>query len=199
MKLLRASFFWQTKFPRAGYNKCTSNGLSWRTSNLNPTVKNMNNNKILIIGLLVTAGVAAFLFWPGNSSNNLLSDKTQVTMYKNEGCQCCTRWGSHMMEGEFAVEEVPVPVLMQVKRDNGITPELASCHTALIDGYVVEGHVPRAEVERLLKERPEGVVGLAVPGMPIGSPGMETPGRTPDNYDVLLVKEDGTTSVYASY
>lgn len=119
-------------------------------------------------------------------------------MYKNAGCQCCTLWGDHMHEGEFAVEEVATPVLMQVKQENGITRELASCHTALVDGYVVEGHVPRAEVERLLQERPD-VVGLAVPGMPIGSPGMETPGHTPENYDVLLVHNDGTTSVYASY
>jgi hypothetical protein len=103
-----------------------------------------------------------------------------------------------MMEGDFAVEEVPVPVLMQVKRDNGITRELASCHTAIIDGYVVEGHVPRKDVERLLAERPDAI-GLAVPGMPTGSPGMEIPGRAADSYDVLLVNKDGSTSVFASY
>ena len=159
----------------------------------------MSNNKILILGLLITAGVAAFLFWPGNESpSDLFSSGTEVVMYKNEGCQCCTKWGDHMMEGDFDVEEVPVPVLMQVKRDNGITRELASCHTAIVDGYVVEGHVPRADVERMLREKPDAV-GLAVPGMPIGSPGMETPGRTPDSYDVLLVHNDGTTSVYSSY
>lgn len=159
----------------------------------------MNNNKILILGLLVTAGVAAFLFWPGNSPQNLLSDKTEVVMYKNEGCQCCAKWGDHMEEGEFDVEEVSTPVLMQVKHENGITRELASCHTALVDGYVVEGHVPIEDIRRLLEERPENAIGLAVPGMPIGSPGMETPGRTPDNYDVLLVNKDGSTSVYASH
>ncbi|MEQ8525215.1 DUF411 domain-containing protein [Gracilimonas sp.] len=159
----------------------------------------MNNSKILIVGLLVTVGVAAFLFWPGNSPQNILSDKTQVVMYKNEGCQCCTKWGDHMMEGGFTVEEVPTPVLMQVKQQNGITRELASCHTAMIGDYVVEGHVPRADVERLLQEKPEDVIGLAVPGMPTGSPGMEVPGRPTDNYDVLLLKKDGTTSVYSSY
>lgn len=158
----------------------------------------MSNNKILIAGLLITAGVAAFLFWPGNSSDNILSDKTEVVMYKNAGCQCCTRWADHMMEGEFDVEEVPTPVLMQVKQENGISRELASCHTALIDGYVVEGHVPIEDVRRLLEERPDAI-GLAVPGMPVGSPGMETPGRTPDKYDVLLVNKDGSTSVFASH
>jgi len=158
----------------------------------------MSNNKILIAGLLITAGVAAFLFWPGNSSDNILSDKIEVVMYKNAGCQCCTEWGDHMMEGEFDVEEVPTPVLMQVKQENGITRELASCHTALVDGYVVEGHVPIEDVRRLLEERPDAI-GLAVPGMPVGSPGMETPGRTPDSYDVLLVNKDGSTSVFASH
>ncbi|SMO50921.1 DUF411 domain-containing protein [Gracilimonas mengyeensis] len=159
----------------------------------------MKNKNILIIGLLITAGVAAFLFWPGNSSSQLLaSDKTQVVMYKNQGCQCCTKWGDHMAEGDFTVEEKPTPVLMQVKHENGITRELASCHTAMIDGYVVEGHVPREDVERLLSERPDAI-GIAVPGMPTGSPGMEMPGRPADNYDVLLVHNDGTTSVYASH
>lgn len=159
----------------------------------------MSNTKILILGLIFTAGIATFLFWPGNSSNDLFSDKTKIVMYKNAGCQCCTKWAEKMEDGEFAVEEVPTPVLTQVKHDNGITRELSSCHTALVDGYVVEGHVPIADVRRLLQERPEGVVGLAVPGMPIGSPGMETPGRTPDKYDVLLVMKDGSTSVYSSH
>ncbi len=159
----------------------------------------MSNNKILILGLLITAAVAAFLFWPGNESpSDLFKSGTEVVMYKNAGCECCTKWGDHMHEGDFSVEEVPVPVLMQVKRDNGITRELASCHTAIVEGYVVEGHVPRADVERMLREKPDAI-GLAVPGMPIGSPGMETPGRAPESYDVLLVHNDGSTSVYSSY
>ena len=122
----------------------------------------MNNTKILVVGLLVTAGVAAFLFWPGNSPQNIFTDKTEVVMYKNEGCQCCTKWGDHMEEGDFSVEEVPTPVLMQVKQQNGISRELASCHTAMIGDYVVEGHVPREDIERLLQEKPEDVIGLAV-------------------------------------
>lgn len=158
----------------------------------------MKNKNILILGILITAGVAAFLFWPGNSSDNYFSDKTEVVMYKNQGCQCCTKWAEHLMEGEFTVEEKPTPVLMQVKQENGISREIASCHTALVDGYVVEGHVPVEDVRRLLSERPDAI-GLAVPGMPIGSPGMEAPGRTPDSYDVMLVHNDGSTSVYASH
>lgn len=158
----------------------------------------MKNNRILIIGLLVTAGVAAFLFWPGNSSNKLFSNGKEVVMYKNDGCQCCVKWGDHIQEGDFEVVEENTPVLMQVKQQNGITRELASCHTALVDGYVVEGHVPREDVERLLQEKPDAI-GLSVPGMPVGSPGMEMPGQTPDKYDVLLVHNDGSTSVFASH
>ncbi|MEX0845399.1 MAG: DUF411 domain-containing protein [Balneolaceae bacterium] len=158
----------------------------------------MSNKKILIYGVLLTAGIATFLFWPGNTPTEVFSDKTEIVMYKNAGCQCCTKWGDHMKEGEFKVEEVPTPVLMQVKHENGISRELASCHTAIVDGYVVEGHVPIEDVRRLLKEKPDAI-GIAVPGMPIGSPGMETPGRAPESYEVLLVHNDGTTSVYSSH
>ncbi|MEX0608136.1 MAG: DUF411 domain-containing protein [Balneolaceae bacterium] len=157
----------------------------------------MSNNKILVIGLFITAAVAAFLFWPGNSSN-LFADKTEVVMYKNPGCECCTEWANHMMEGEFSVKEEPTPALSQIKHTNGITRELASCHTAIVDGYVIEGHVPIEDVRRLLQEKPD-VIGLALPGMPIGSPGMEMPGRTPDKFDVLLVERNGDTSVYSSH
>ena len=76
---------------------------------------------------------------------------------------------------------------------------LQSCHTAIVDGYIIEGHVPVKEINRLLAERPAGVVGLAVPGMPIGSPGMETPGQPAQPYDVLAFDQAGRTEVFASY
>lgn len=161
----------------------------------------MTNTKILVFGLLATAGLATFLFWPGNERNiepAIADDKIEVIMYKNEGCQCCTKWAAHMDEEEFAVTEKPIPNLMEVKEENGISREMASCHTALVDGYVVEGHVPVEDVQRLLKERPDAI-GLTVPGMPIGSPGMEVEGREPDNFDVLLIAKDGSTTVYASH
>ena len=163
----------------------------------------MTNSKILIFGLLFTAAFAAFLFWPGEEAQEVAvtentGDKIEVVMFKNEGCQCCTKWAEHMDAEEFAVEEKPVPNLYEIKQEKGIAPELASCHTAIVDGYVVEGHVPVADVQRLLKERPDAI-GLTVPGMPVGSPGMEVPGREADKYDVLLVAKDGTTSVYSSY
>ncbi len=163
----------------------------------------MTNNKILIVGLLFTVGFAAALFLSGGEKQDQQvaeaeEGKLEVVMYKNEGCQCCTKWADHMNEAEFAVIEKPVPNLGEIKAENGISREMASCHTALVDGYIVEGHVPIEDVQRLLKERPDAI-GLTVPGMPIGSPGMEVPGREPDNYDVLLIAKDGSTTVFASH
>lgn len=159
----------------------------------------MSNKVILILGGIFTLAFAAYLFLPESTTSNPFSDKTEVVMYKNPGCQCCTKWAEHMMEGEFTVEEKPTPTIMRIKQENGITRELSSCHTAMVGDYVVEGHVPIDDVRRLLKEKPENAIGLTVPGMPTGSPGMEIPGRMPDSYDVLLVKNDGSTEVWASY
>ncbi len=160
----------------------------------------MSNSKILLVGTLFTIVFAVVLFMPKNEATevSIEPEKLEVVMYKNEGCMCCTKWADHMNKEEFAVIEKPVPNLYEIKEENGITTELASCHTAFVDGYIVEGHVPVEDVQRLLKERPDAI-GLTVPAMPIGSPGMEVPGREPDNYDVLLIAKDGTTTVYASH
>lgn len=120
-----------------------------------------------------------------------------MTVYKTPTCGCCSAWADRMAEAGFAVETVDLPDLSQVKRDLGIPPSAASCHTAVVGGYAVEGHVPAADVKRLLAEQPDAR-GLAVPGMPIGSPGMEVPGRPADAYDVLLVTDEGA-SVFASH
>ena len=98
---------------------------------------------------------------------------------------------------EVAAHDLEHGALQQSKLDKGLTPELFSCHTAMVDGYVIEGHVPAADVERLLDERPDAI-GLAVPDMPLGSPGMDFGHRT-EPYDVLLVRRDGTTEVFQSY
>ena len=98
----------------------------------------------------------------------------------------------------FSAEVHETADLVSVKRRFGAPPALSGCHTVLIGGYVVEGHVPAADVERLLAERPP-IVGIAVPGMPIGSPGMEVTGRPPVPYDVIAFAADGTTSIFASY
>lgn len=103
-----------------------------------------------------------------------------------------------MEENGYTVRVENVRDLGAVKQRYAVPPALQSCHTAIVDGYIVEGHVPAAEVERLLAERP-AIKGLAVPGMPIGSPGMEVEGTPPEAYDVLAFDEAGNTEVFASY
>jgi hypothetical protein len=105
----------------------------------------------------------------------------------------------HLRANGFRVKPINVDDTSAVRRRHGIPDALASCHTAVVEGYAIEGHVPASEIRRLLKERPRAK-GLAVPGMPAGSPGMPgMPGKKPQPYDVLLVKPDGTTTVYQSY
>lgn len=123
---------------------------------------------------------------------------TEVVVYKTPTCGCCAAWGDHLREAGFTVKEVDQPYaeLTKTKREHGIGQHEESCHTGLVDGYVVEGHVPAADIARMLRERPD-IRGLAVPGMPMGSPGMEGPVK--QDYDVLALQPDGTTSVYASH
>ncbi len=122
-----------------------------------------------------------------------------VVVYKSPTCGCCGAWANQMRMAGFRVQEKPVQNLMQVKQEHGVPQALLSCHTAVVEGYVIEGHVPPEQVQRLLDERPEGVVGLAVPGMPVGSPGMEAPGRGVEPYSVLAFDGQGNTEVYATY
>jgi hypothetical protein len=120
-----------------------------------------------------------------------------VLVYKTATCGCCRGWVEHMRQAGFVVDARDLPgnvELMQVKVDAGVPVDMATCHTALIDGYVVEGHVPADQVKRLLAERPP-VAGIATPGMPIGSPGME--GANPQPYEVLAWGRDGSRSVFA--
>lgn len=122
----------------------------------------------------------------------------EITMYKNVGCQCCTRWANRLRAKGYSVAEKGVDDLDSIKTRFNVGAKYQGCHTALIGGYVIEGHVPVKDIERLLRERPD-VKGLSVPGMPVGSPGMEVPGRIPDPYTVLLMKNDGSSEVYARY
>ncbi len=122
------------------------------------------------------------------------SAKPEVTVYKSPTCGCCSKWVDHMRASGFAVKTVDVEDVSAVKRTHGVPPRVGSCHTALVDGYVVEGHVPADAVARLLRERPD-VAGLAVPGMPIGSPGMEVGDRR-DPYSIFSFDKTGRFVVY---
>ena len=119
----------------------------------------------------------------------------QVTVYKSPTCGCCAEWVNHLRENGFAVIVHDQDDLSMVKAANGITRELESCHTGVVDGYVVEGHVPADLIARLLTERP-AIAGLAVPGMPGGSPGMESAPK--EAYQVLAIGKDGRTTVFAN-
>lgn len=125
------------------------------------------------------------------------SERPEVLVYKSPTCGCCSKWVSHLEENGFAVRTTDQPDVAPVKREVGLPPALASCHTAIVDGYVVEGHVPAEVVKKMLRERPD-IVGISAPGMPIGSPGMEQ-GDQVDSYDVVAFDREGNTYVYASF
>ncbi len=120
-----------------------------------------------------------------------------VTVYKSPTCGCCANWVEHMKAEGFQVEVHDVPDVRPTKRTHGVPGHLESCHTALAGGYAIEGHVPADVIRRLLAEKPQ-VAGIAVPGMPVGSPGMEM-GARKDPYDVIAFTKDGQTSVYSSH
>lgn len=121
-----------------------------------------------------------------------------VTVYKSATCGCCSQWIEHMRTHGFSVKSVDVEDVTTIKHQYGIPAGAGSCHTALVGGYVVEGHVPAADVKRLLAEKPK-VVGIAVPGMPAGSPGMEVPSGRVDRYTVVSFDQAGGISVFEKH
>jgi hypothetical protein len=119
-----------------------------------------------------------------------------IEVYKNADCGCCTEWVKHLQANGFTVKARNVANPSDYREKFGMPQELGSCHTGMVRGYALEGHVPAREIKRLLAERPKAK-GLAVPSMPMGSPGME--GHRSDAYDVLLVQADGRSIVYQHY
>ncbi|WP_171737037.1 DUF411 domain-containing protein [Vibrio sp. 99-70-13A1] len=123
---------------------------------------------------------------------------TDVLNHKSPYCGCCTEWTEHMKEAGFHVEEHLHENMNPIKEKLGVTPKLASCHTAEIDGYVFEGHIPAKDIKAFLDNPPRNAKGLAVPGMPMGSPGMEY-GDQQDEYAVYAFNEHGQTFEYRLY
>ena len=122
----------------------------------------------------------------------------QLEVWKSPSCGCCSKWVKYMTSHNFNVKsnDVTHGILAKIKMESGIAPHLASCHTAKISGYVIEGHVPAEAVKRLLRDRPNAI-GLAVPGMPIGSPGMEF-GNEREPHEVILIRKDGAVEIFSS-
>lgn len=117
-----------------------------------------------------------------------------MTVYKDPNCGCCAKWVDHAKAHGFTVTTMDMPNLSMVKQKYGISPEIQSCHTAVVGDYAFEGHVPADVILKMLKEKPS-ISGLAVPGMPVGSPGME--GASKERYDILTFDRAGRTTVYA--
>ena len=132
----------------------------------------------------------------------LAQTRPMLEVWKSPTCGCCHDWIAHLQANGFQVtaHDVSEAVKAAQRLKLGLADQFGSCHTALIDGYVVEGHVPAREIRRLVQQRPRAL-GIAVPGMPVGAPGMDGPvyGRRKDTYAVLLVQRDGSASVYQSY
>jgi hypothetical protein len=129
-------------------------------------------------------------------SLQVLAAPPQVDVFKTVTCGCCAKWVEHLRANGFTTRVQNVPNTAEYRRKYGVPDRLQSCHTAVVAGYTVEGHVPAADIHRLLKENPKAL-GLAVPGMPFGSPGMEAAKRDP--YSVLLFHSDGRTAVFQKY
>jgi len=134
---------------------------------------------------------------PETSEAELVAvDLPEVMVFKSPTCGCCSKWVEHMQEAGFEVKTTDLADMRPVKEKYSVPANMASCHTALVGGYVVEGHVPAEEVKRMLEEEPD-IAGIAVPGMPVGSPGMEQGDRV-DSYDILTFDAEGNAAVFAS-
>jgi len=145
---------------------------------------------VSVVALGLTTGAAPA------SSIGTAAKKPTITVYKDPSCGCCKSWIEHLIKHGYQVDAKDTPQMTEIKRSLGVPDGLSACHTAVVNGYLIEGHVPAADIARLLKEKPK-VAGLAVPGMPMGSPGMEGPRK--QHYQVLSFDKAGKTKVFASY
>ena len=148
----------------------------------------------LLMGSAITS-LAIMGVWLSPSQS---AQAEAIKVYKSATCGCCKKWISHLESNGFEVDAEDRKDLPSIKQELGIAQNQQSCHTAKIGGYFIEGHVPASDIERLLAEKPD-IAGLAVPGMPVGSPGMEVPGRKADSYKVYAVDKQGNTRVFSSY
>jgi len=148
--------------------------------------------KPIILSSLVLLSAALFV--------RVLAAQTApaISVLRDPGCGCCLNWVEHLKKAGFNVSVTASPEMEAVKDRRGVPKAARSCHTGVVDGYVIEGHVPAADIRRLLKDRP-AIVGLAVPGMPLGSPGMESSDGRTRPFDVLAFDKAGKTTVFAAH
>jgi hypothetical protein len=156
----------------------------------------------ILIGLLAAVLLAGCA---GSASQQAAAEQTtgeqtvrEMVVYSSPACGCCGDWVGYVEEHGYTVTVESVQDIAVVKEEHNIPQSAWSCHTALVDGYIVEGHVPIEDIERLLTERPD-VVGIAVPRMPVGSPGMEVPGVEPEPFEVVTFDAVGNTEIYSTH
>ncbi len=150
----------------------------------------MTTIRFAVAAAVLTFGVTAGVLVTAQSA------APTIVVYKTPTCGCCTKWVEHLQANGFTVMAQNRDDLAPIRAQHGVPQRLLSCHTALVGSYIVEGHVPADDVKKLLAEKP-AVKGIAVPGMPLGSPGMEHP--TPQRYDTLAFTADGQTTVFARH
>jgi hypothetical protein len=154
----------------------------------------MTNRSFRIFSISVCA--AALAVATAAAPTLTSAPKPTITVYKDPSCGCCKNWIEHLKKHGYRVDAKDTPDMAQIKSTLGVPNDLRSCHTAVVEGYLVEGHVPAADIDRLLATKPK-VKGLAVPGMPMGSPGME--GATSQHYQVIAFDKSGKSRVFATY
>lgn len=145
--------------------------------------------------LLMFGAAAMPLVWP--AAGNAVSGLPAVTAFRNPGCGCCEKWAENLTQAGFEITMTDDPALDARRAKLGVPAGIAGCHTAQVGDYIIEGHVPPEDILRLLAEKPEAR-GLAVPGMPMGSSGMDTDGPA-EAYDVLVFMADGSSKLYARH
>jgi hypothetical protein len=150
---------------------------------------------LLALGLLTAAACAEET--DPEAPEAISADLMQVVMHKNPGCGCCDIWADHLREHGFTVKVTEDPKVYDLKEARGIPQPLFSCHTAFVGDYFVEGHVPAQDILSLLRLKPDDVSGIAVPGMPLGSPGMEHP--RPQSFNTIALGKDGDAYVFSSH
>jgi hypothetical protein len=158
----------------------------------------MSNVLKIIFLFLSYTGVsfAAPPDWSKPAENH--AEEKEIFVYFSQTCGCCKKWISHLEQHDFKVNAIPVTSINKVKQEYGIPPQYASCHTAVIGDYLVEGHVPADDIKRLLKDKPANIKALTVPAMPVGTPGMEM-GERKDPFAVYAIKHKGDPEVYKAY
>jgi hypothetical protein len=170
----------------AGNQTCS---WQWRIGPVFRYLSAMPSRRAFLAALAASAVTRRSLF-----ASTAAAAPSVVTVYKDAGCECCVKWIKHLSANGFVVSPHDVANIDEIKRTMNVPPALASCHTAVVDRYVIEGHVPADVIKKFLAEKPTSL-GLAVPGMPMGSPGME--GARTEHYNVLAFERNGSTRVYA--